>query len=82
MRKSKQQDELAPINRDNLDTYSAAAESVVRQLRELLSDHWRELNHSASGTETQAARDPNYAGRVHRLLTACDGFSNAVRGVW
>jgi hypothetical protein len=74
--------ELEPLTRANVDKYCGAAANVVTELRELLFQHYYDLHHNKDGTQpTKAADDPTYAARIHRMMTACDGFCNAVRGV-
>ena len=82
--------ETEPLVPENIDKYVEVACSVVAALGDFLRDHYDTLTHYSMTIHgkgiamemPKASVDPQTAAHVHRLMNACDAFTNVVRGVY
>ena len=82
--------EPEPLVPENTDKYVEVARSVVAELGDFLRDHYDTLTHCSMTINgkgiamemPKASVDPQTAAHVHRLMNACDAFTNVVRGVY
>ena len=80
--------ETEPLVPENIDKYVEVDCSVVAELGDFLRDHYDMLTRcsitmTGKGVTMEmpkASVDPQTAANIHRLMNACDSFTNAVRG--
>jgi hypothetical protein len=80
--------ETEPPVPENIDKYVEVACSIVAELGDFLRDRYDVLTRctitmTGKGITMEmpkASVDPQTAANIHRLMNACDSFTNAVRG--
>ena len=82
--------ETEPLVPENIDKYVEVACAIVAELGGFLLDHYDYLAHCSTVIHgkgitmemPKASVDPQSAANIHRLMNACDAFTNVVRGVY